>query len=96
MAALAIDTRAYYTSPQVNLLGGINTGTVTTSFIEDMFTVDGMSEIINPNYIDITKNWNEQSKFIDKWVGIRLIYDNVSNNLLNLYSTEVAVRNLYR
>tara|TARA_R110001592_G_scaffold135278_2_gene351467 strand:+ start:3849 stop:10256 length:6408 start_codon:yes stop_codon:yes gene_type:complete len=96
MAALAIDTRAYYTSPQVNLLGGINTGTVTTSFIEDMFTVDGMSEIINPNYIDITKNWNEQSKFIDKWVGIRLIYNNVSNNLLNLYSTEVAVRNLYR
>ena len=33
---------------------------------------------------------------MDKWVGIRLIYDNITNNLLNLYSTNVGARQIHR
>jgi hypothetical protein len=38
----------------------------------------------------------QRRKFIDKWIGIRLIYDNITNNLLNLYSTSVEARKMYR
>ena len=61
-----------------------------------MFTVNGMSKIINNGYLDLAKSWDQKRKFIDKWVGIRLIYDNISNNLLNLYSTNVEVRKMHR
>lgn len=61
-----------------------------------MFTVSGMSETINAAYIDLAKTWDNQRKFMDKWVGIRLIYNNISNNLVNLYSTAVESRKTYR
>ena len=59
-------------------------------------TVDGMSETINSSYIDLGKTWDQQRKFTDKWVGIRLICDNKQNNLLNLYSTSVGARKVHR
>ena len=96
MAAIAVNTNAYYMSTNTNVIGGINAGTITTSDTQNMFTIAGMSKTINAAYLDLGKNWDLQRKFIDKWVGIRLIYDNVSNNLLNLYSTDVAVRKMYR
>tara|TARA_Y100000593_G_scaffold45959_1_gene87328 strand:+ start:2211 stop:7823 length:5613 start_codon:yes stop_codon:yes gene_type:complete len=96
MAAIALDTSNYYTPTGTNIIGGTNTGTITTSSTQNMFTVDGMSESINTNYIDLTKTWDKRRKFIDKWLGIRLIYNNISNNLLNLYSTNVEARKLYR
>ena len=61
-----------------------------------MFTYDGMLKNINAAYLDLTKTWNLQKKFIDKWVGIRLIYNNISNNSLNLYATNVVVRKTHR
>ena len=96
MAALSTDTSSYYMSTNTNLIGGTNTGTVTTSSINNMFTVDGMSEVINSSYIDLGKTWDQQRKFTDKWVGIRLICDNKQNNLLNLYSTSVGARKVHR
>ena len=96
MAAAAVDTSNYYMSTNTNVIGGINTGTVTTSSTNNMFVYDGMDKTINAAYLDLTKNWSLQRKFIDKWVGIRLIYDNISNNSLNLYSTEIAVRKMHR
>ena len=98
MADIALENTAggYYMSTNTNVIGGTNTGTVTTSNTENMFTYDGMSKTLNPNYLDLTKNWSLQRKFIDKWVGIRLIYNNVSNNLLNLYATDIVVRKMHR
>jgi hypothetical protein len=90
------NTDPYYMSSNINVVGGTNTGTFTTSHLQNMFTINGMNEIVNNNFIDLTKNWTLQKKFIDKWVGIRLICDNVSNNLLNLYTTNVAVRKMHR
>ena len=99
MAALAADTTSYYMQGTVtnpNIIGGTNAGTITTSSTQSMFTVDGMNKNINAGYLDLAKSWDKKRKFIDKWVGIRLIYDNISNNLLNLYSTNVVVRKMYR
>jgi hypothetical protein len=96
MAALALDTSKYYMSLNTNVTGVVNTGTVTSSSINNMFIYDGMSKTINAAYLDLAKNWNLQRKFIDKWVGIRLIYNNISNNSLNLYATDVVVRKMHR
>ena len=96
LANLATNTGAYYTPAGTNVIGGANTGTVTTSSTVSMFTVDGMHEIVNASFIDLSKNWDKKKKFMDKWIGIRLIYDNVTNNLLNLYSTNVGARKIHR
>ena len=96
MAALALNTSPYYTPPGSNVIGGANTGTITSSSTQSMFLVEGMNEIVNASYIDLAKNWDKKRKFMDKWVGIRLIYDNITNNLLNLYSTDVGARQTHR
>jgi len=61
-----------------------------------MFNIDGMTETINNNFIDAGKSWHKQRKFRDKWIGIRLKYDNVTKKLINLYSTNVAAKKFYR
>ena len=99
LAAIAVDTGNYYmagTLANPNVIGGANVGTITTSSTVPMFNVNGMIENPNINYINFAKNWDIQKKFIDKWLGIRLIYDNTQNNLLNLYSTNVNARPFYR
>ena len=99
MAAIAVDTGDYYmagTLANPNVIGGANVGTVTTSSTDSMFNIIGMNEVPTPAYLNLGKNWDVQKKFIDKWIGIRLMYDNIENNLLNLYSTNVGVRMFYR
>ena len=98
LAAIAVDSTDYYTSNNINIIGGLNTGTLTTSSTVPMFTIDGMEEIPTAAYLTTAalKPWNQQKKFIDRWLGIRLIYDNISNNLINLYSTAVGAKKLYR
>ena len=98
MAAIALDNTSggYYMSTNTNIIGGTNIGTITSSSINTMFITDGMSEIVNPLYIDTLKQWQEKKKFIDKWAGIRLICNNISNNLLNLYAASAVVRKTYK
>ena len=96
MAGIALNTNPYYMSTNANIIGGLNTGTITTSSTQSMFIVSGMNKSLNLGYLDLNKAWDQRTKFIDKWVGIRLIYNNISNNLLNLYSTNVAVRKMHR
>jgi hypothetical protein len=79
-----------------NVAGTITTGVTTHLANTSMFTVDGMNETINAAFINLAKSWDQQRKFRDKWVGIRLKYDNVSKKLINLYSTNVAAKKFYR
>ena len=101
-AALAVQSTpgGYYMSTNTNIIGGINVGTLTTAHDELMYLVNTTGpyyvEELNTNYLDMAKTWDQQRKFIDKWAGIRLIYNNIENNLLNLYSTEVGSRKYYR
>ena len=96
MAGLQLDTSGYYMSTNLNVVNKLNTGTITSSSTNKMFIKTGVVEYPNPAYLDFNKPWTAQKKFIDKWIGIRLIYDNISNNLLNLYSTTVESRNMIR
>jgi hypothetical protein len=90
------NTDAYYMSTNTNVIGGTNVGTMTTSDSVPMHILSGMTETPNPAYIDNTKTWNQRRKFIDKWIGIHFVYNNISNNLLNLYSASADSRKLYR
>ena len=104
MAALINNTDAYYTGPHTGSnyglpgvnVGGTRTERVITTEIQNMFTIDGMSETINTNFINDSKSWEKRRKFVDKWAGIRLIYSNSTKNLIYLYATDVAAKQFYR
>jgi len=74
---------------QINVHGDLYTGTYTTSNTETMFLSEG---VINPNYLDLNKPWYDQRKFVDKFLGIRLISNNQAKNLINLYTAKAAYR----
>ena len=82
--------------PGASVAGTNITSTLTSSTGQSMFTFDGMTETINAAFINAAKSWNQQRKFTDKWVGIRLKYDNITKKLINLYSTDVAAKKFYR
>ena len=99
LADLAVDASAYYTPGTPNVVGALSTGTLTTSSTIPMFTYLGMVEIPTPGYSilpPLVKPFFQRKKFIDRWLGIRLIYNNISNNLINLHSTAVGAKKLYR
>ena len=99
LATLAIAVTPYYTPDAINVVGETNNGTLTSSNTIPMFTVLGMVEAPTDAYITLppaVKPYFQQKKFMDKWFGIRLIYDNISNNLINLHSTSVGAKKLYR
>ena len=62
----------------------------------NIFKVDGMYEPVNLLFTDSDKPWHKQKKFIDTYIGIRLVGDNSDKNLVNLYSTSVAMRKYNR
>lgn len=74
---------------QINVQGDPYTGTQVSTSTEPMFLYEG---VINSNYINSNKPWYEQRKFVDKFLGIRLIANNLSRNLINLYTVTAASR----
>jgi hypothetical protein len=74
---------------QVTVSGKFYTETYTTSRTNQMFLSEG---IINPDYMDYNKIWYERKKFVDRFAGIRLIYNNSTKNLINLYGVTAASR----
>jgi len=99
LASLSIEATAYYTPPSPNVVGAISSGTLTSSNAIPMFTILGMAEAPTPAYLilpPVIKPYYQKKKFIDKWFGIRLIYDNISNNLINLHSTSVGAKKFFR
>ena len=95
MAATFEYVGGYYANQQINVVGEVNTSAISNMQVP-MFLVDGMKEDLNPVYLNLNKPWHLQKKFVDKWVGIRLICDNTRNNLVNLYSVSVGARKYYR
>ncbi len=85
----AINFNTNLAQGQINVHGDLYTGTYTTSNTETMFLSEG---IINTNYLNANKPWYEQRKFVDKFLGIRLISNNQAKNLINLYTAKAAYR----
>jgi hypothetical protein len=76
-------------APYINVQGQPYTGSYTTSSSQPMFLGEG---IINFNYINGNKPWYERRKFIDKFLGVRLISNNSLKNLLSLYIVSAPSR----
>jgi hypothetical protein len=74
---------------QVGVNGSIYSGSYTHSYTDKMFLSEG---VINTSYIDSNKLWYDKKKFVDKFAGIRLIYNNQTRNLINLYGVTAASR----
>lgn len=75
--------------PYTDVQGNPYLGSYTTSSSSPMFTSEG---VINGGYINSNKPWYEQRKFIDKFLGVRLISNNSLKNLLSLYIVSAPSR----
>ena len=65
------------------------TGIETTSEDTSMFLEEG---VVNSSYIDTDKVWHSRRKFVDQYLGVRLISDNSSKNLIYLYAAGTKFR----
>ena len=79
--------------------GSVSDGLATLSpgLGEQMFLEEGE---INFNYISSTKEWYDKRKFVDKWIGLRLIYNpsitNSNVDLVYLYNVVFNSRQSFR
>lgn len=71
----------------------------TTNAVE-MFSVTGSAQNIGQNtaYLDLTKPYHERKKFIDRYLGVRLVDDssNSARKFISLYLTDAYKRKNYR
>ena len=86
-------TSEYVNSGLPNVVDGFTTTVNAPISSESMFTSEG---VVNPNYIDSTKLWHMQKRFVDNYMGVRLSNDNSSRNLLYLYAIGTKSRQSFR
>ena len=78
---------------QINVQNDTYTGTYAPGGSVPMFTSEG---VINTTYLDLAKPWHQQRKFVDKFLGVRLISNNQAKNLINLYTAKASYRTTSR
>jgi hypothetical protein len=78
---------------QLNVQDMFNQGSTTAPNNIPMFTQEG---VINNNYINPDKSWYNQKRFVDHYLGVRLINDNLAGNLVYLYSAGTKFRQSFR
>lgn len=86
-------TSSYINSGFANVVDNFTTVINAPISSEPMFTEEG---VVNANYIDSTKSWYMQKKFVDHFLGVRLSSDNSSGDLLYLYAAGTKFRNSIR
>jgi hypothetical protein len=93
LSVQANNTAAVLANNQLNVQDDFNTGTTTSLVNTSMFTEEGT---INANYIDNNKVWYNQKKFVDHFMGVRLVSDNLTGNLIYLYAAGTKFRQSFR
>ena len=93
LSVTEILTEGNLISGQNNVAGYITSSVTTHTQSETMFTEEG---VINSNYVDTGKEWYHRKKFIDHYMGVRLISDNSNKNLVHLYAAGTKFRKSYR
>ena len=58
-----------------------------------MFTDEG---VVNSAYIDSNKQWYDQRRFVDHYLGVRLICNNSTGNLVYLFAAGTKHRKSFR
>ena len=87
------NTSTVLANGQLNVQDNFNQGSTTVNPLVPMFTEEG---VINNNYIDTNKSWYNQKRFIDHYLGVRLINNNQAGNLVYLYSAGTKFRQSFR
>ena len=93
MSKVEVSTDTQLLHDGVNVAGDFNSEIQTAPSTVSMFTYEGN---VNPEYVDTNKDWFKRRKFIDQYVGIRLINDNTNEKLVHLYSAGTKYRNSNR
>ena len=93
LSAQNLNTAAVVANNQLNVHDVFNVGSTTSLTDRSMFTEEG---VINAAYIDNTKQWYNHKKFVDHFLGVRLISDNLERNLIYLYSAGTKFRQSFR
>jgi len=83
MADMEVITTAELVTGVSTIAGTFTEGVTSNQDGVTMFTSEGT---VNPTYINTTKSWYEQKRFIDHYLGIRLINNNSTANLVYLYA----------
>ena len=86
-------TNDYINTGTANVIGGQTTSITAPIETEPMFTKEG---VVNPDYIDSSKQWYNRKKLVDHFMGVRLINDNSSTNLVYLYAAGTKFRQSIR
>lgn len=74
---------------QENFITGVEAATQALT----MFTDEG---IVNASYIDPNKQWYDQRRFVDHYLGVRLICNNSEKNLVHLFAAGTKHRKSFR
>jgi len=63
-----------------------------------MFTETGMNIIQNTAYLNTNKAFHERKKFVDKYLGVRLLDKTGINDrkVISLYLSDTSKRKFYR
>jgi len=77
----------------VNVQDNFTTGVQAATQTVTMFTEEG---VVNPAYIDNNKQWYDQRRFVDHYLGVRLICNNSSRNLVHLFAAGTKHRKSFR
>ena len=93
LAKQDITTNEYINTGTANVIGGQTTSITAPIETEPMFTKEG---VVNPDYIDSSKQWYNRKKLVDHFMGVRLINDNSSTNLVYLYAAGTKFRQSIR
>jgi hypothetical protein len=89
----ALNVAGVVANNQLNPQDIFNTGSTTNPTNVSMFNDEG---VINLNYIDNNKPWYNQKKFVDHYLGVRLISNNNTGNLIYLYAAGSKFRQSFR
>jgi hypothetical protein len=76
-----------------NVAGDFTSEVVNSSDSITMFTSEGS---VNPNFVNPNKSWFERKRFVDHYLGVRLISDNSTNSLIYLYAAGTKHRQSFR
>ena len=74
------------------------TANTVTNVNAAKFNIDGMNITQNTGYLDLTKPYHQRKKFIDKYLGVRLLdkTSNLDRKVIYLYLADASKRKVYR
>ena len=93
MASIVTNTNDYINTGLPNIVGDLTQSIQSTREDTSMFLEEGVP---NPDFVDSGKFWHQQKKMVGHYMGVRLISNNKSKNLIHLYAAGTKHRKSYR